>query len=161
MTRDTRLPSERRDVGKRRRTKGFIQTNLRAVNNLITSREMVSGLQPCRGGVWGSQGPRVEGVWPCPQGCEQGCPVLTPTSPSGISSAALWPRIVFLEVLNGLNWFADPAARELAAPWHQAAEEMEDRYLPGGWAGLSHTRWPRQRERSCYRAAIHRLCTHI
>ena len=38
---------------------------------------------------------------------------------------------------------AGPAARELAAPWHQAAEEMEGRYLPGSWAGLSHTHWPR------------------
>lgn len=28
----------------------------------------------------------------------------------------------------------------------QAAEEMEGRYLPGGWAGLSHTHQPRHNE---------------
>lgn len=33
-------------MGKLYRTKELIQTNLRAVNNLITSREMVSGPRP-------------------------------------------------------------------------------------------------------------------
>lgn len=75
---DTRPPRQRRDVGKRPPTKGLIQTDLRAVNNLITSREMVSAPQPRRGGAWGSQGPQDKGIWPHPQGREQGCPLLAP-----------------------------------------------------------------------------------
>lgn len=46
------------DVGKRRRTKGLIQTNLRAVNNLITSTEMVSSPRPRQPGLRGSHGTR-------------------------------------------------------------------------------------------------------
>lgn len=61
-------------------------------------------------------------------------PPCPPPAPSGASDAALWPRAGFLKVLNGLRWSAAPAARELAAPWRQAAGEMEGRYLPVGWA---------------------------
>jgi len=67
--RDTRPPGERRDVGKRRRTKGRIQANPRAVNNLITSREMVSGPRPRRGGLRGSWEPGDEAISRRPQGC--------------------------------------------------------------------------------------------
>lgn len=110
----------------RTKGRGKAPANKRAYSNKPESREQSNnqqrnGQRPTAPLGRGSGQPEATG-----QGLRAGvAPPCLPPAPSGASNEGLWPRAIFLEVLNGLSW-----SRELAA------EEMESRYLPLGWAGL-------------------------